>query len=300
MTAAPTTISVIISIRNSWIRIFREPTSIPTDRGSCFTSTEFQQFITEELGAYLIKSSPQYPQGNAINEACHKGLEKSIASAIEQGSINYEEMLQDAIAIHNSVPHSSTGQSPYFLLFGFEPVFPGLQAFRSNERLTSLKNGKSKEGNLSEGADRSISRISQKGHPSRRLDRLLKARKQARSPEDDEVPTASKYNAPRSLPAKVLKISDNKLTCQPWDQRALERGVFISATRVLKGDVPYSLQQINTDLLERYDPKSAAASAAYTQQTHQCLGMISLYQPGPNQQFCETTRSQQSHHHQSA
>lgn len=32
--------------------------------------------------------------------------------------------------MHNSTPHSSTGQSPHFLLFGFEPSLLGWQAYR--------------------------------------------------------------------------------------------------------------------------------------------------------------------------
>ena len=123
----------IAVFRDHWLPIFQAPNAVLTDGGSSF-QTEFSNYFTRELGAYHTISSPYYPQGNGINEASHKAINRSIAAYFLQSpTASFSEALSAATAVHNSAPHSATGQSPFYQLFGFEPCLPGWQAF-SNRR----------------------------------------------------------------------------------------------------------------------------------------------------------------------
>jgi transposase InsO family protein len=75
----PTTRFVIRILKSYWVPVFQAPTAVLTDRGSQFIAKEFRAFITEELAAILVYMSPYYPQGNAVNEASHKALDRVIS-----------------------------------------------------------------------------------------------------------------------------------------------------------------------------------------------------------------------------
>ena len=125
---AATTVKVF---RDFWISTFGAPEAVLVDKGTAFVSKAFQSFVCDELAATLVYSGTGYPQGNAINEAVHKGIEASIVSRIQYDTFSdFQEILSDAVIAYNSTPHSSTGHAPYFMLFGKEMILPGLQRFK--------------------------------------------------------------------------------------------------------------------------------------------------------------------------
>eukprot|EP00921_Rhytidocystis_pertsovi_P005297 GHVQ01009158.1.p1 GENE.GHVQ01009158.1~~GHVQ01009158.1.p1 ORF type:complete len:554 (+),score=58.34 GHVQ01009158.1:240-1664(+) len=115
---------VITLFKDAWLSVFHVPNAVLTDRGPCFRH-EFQRFVTGEMRAYHVYTSPYYPQGNAINEASHVPLEKSISAEVMIGGSNPVEALCNSVLVHNACPHVSTGISPFGFLFGFEPLLPG-------------------------------------------------------------------------------------------------------------------------------------------------------------------------------
>ena len=114
-------------LEDGWIPIFGVPEAILTDRGTVFKANEFKTYINSDLKSYHIFTSPYYPQGNAINEASHSGLENSIRAALAANEINFETALRDATAVHNACPHVATLKSPHAALFGVEPTFAAWQ-----------------------------------------------------------------------------------------------------------------------------------------------------------------------------
>lgn len=117
--------------RERWTSIFGVPDVVLTDRGSSFRATEFNDYVVNELGCYHMFTSPYYPQGNGINEACHSGLENTIAGVALTPGVNssFEEALCDATIVHNSIPHISSGYSPSYMMFGYELRLPGFQEY---------------------------------------------------------------------------------------------------------------------------------------------------------------------------
>ena len=118
-------------MRDFWVGIFGAPNAVLADKGTAFISKSFQSYICDELAAELVFSGTGYPQGNAINEAVHKGIEASIMSRIQYDTYSpFQEILSDAVLAYNSTPHSGTGYSPFYMLFGKELTLPGLQRFQ--------------------------------------------------------------------------------------------------------------------------------------------------------------------------
>ena len=82
----------------------------------------------------LVYAGISYPQGNAINEASHKAIEAALcARAQYDRDVAFPAALQDAVLAYNSIPHSATGESPFFCLFGFEAALPEWQKFAVRE-----------------------------------------------------------------------------------------------------------------------------------------------------------------------
>ena len=126
-------------LTSSWVPIFGAPEAVLTDRGTTFTSPTFGEVVTKRLGAYHVFTSPYYPQGNAVNEASHQSLERSLSAAAAMGLTDFSEALQNAVSSYNATPHPATGTSPHWALFGKEPVFPGLSPWLTTFRMKSDK-----------------------------------------------------------------------------------------------------------------------------------------------------------------
>ena len=47
--------------------------------------------------------------------------------------MSFEEALACAVDVHNTTPHISVGETPFFMMFGMEPCFPGRQRFAKEQ-----------------------------------------------------------------------------------------------------------------------------------------------------------------------
>jgi transposase InsO family protein len=253
----PTTKWTIEAMKRQWCSVFYAPTAILVDRGSQFRATEFRTFVTEELMATLIYTSPYYPQGNAINEASHKALDASLSAFNETMDSTFEDALQDAITVHNSTPHSATGYSPNYGMFGMELALPGWQKYRreakdSTMRFVGLREERRKlacrkileEENLACVAPRNI----QVGQWV--VFWLSLTEKQTLSEAGN-----NKYSARWSLPAQVAEVKKGTITVQCWGGGG-QRQVPIAQVKVLQGAVPSTLQDLNVKLLTKFVPRT--------------------------------------------
>nr|ABV45228.1 unknown [Ascogregarina taiwanensis] len=255
---APTTTWVIGVIQKHWTPVFQAPTAILADRGPQFRASEFQKFVTEELLAIMVYTSPYYPQRNAVNEASHRALDSLLAAMEKTFDKPFPSVLADAVAVHNSMPHMSTGQSPNFGMFGFELALPGWQKYQRDanqggDRLRALQQ----------------ERLKQIGRT--RLEREDKARLVAKNvrPGDWVVYWLSKYekgvgctegvdkySSSWSLPAKVKEVKDGTCLVTCWGDPRAERQVPLAQIRILEGEIPATLQEINFKLLEKAEPRT--------------------------------------------
>eukprot|EP00915_Cephaloidophora_sp_WS-2016_P009597 GHVH01013705.1.p1 GENE.GHVH01013705.1~~GHVH01013705.1.p1 ORF type:complete len:270 (-),score=14.25 GHVH01013705.1:440-1249(-) len=140
------TAHVISVLRDFWLPYFGAPHCVLSDRGAVFVSGEYTSFITKALGAYALHTSPYYPQGNAINEASHQSISKTLRSRIQAASsvkTTFARILADATIVHNASFQSAIRDSPFARLYGKDPCLPGLQQYSKADaepdRLSTLQ-----------------------------------------------------------------------------------------------------------------------------------------------------------------
>lgn len=100
------------------------PGRLLTDQGKNFTS-ELITATCRFLGIKKIRTTPYHPEGNGRLERLHRTLNESIAHFVRRDGRDWDRWLPYALMAYRSVPHSSTGYSPYFLLHGREMSMPG-------------------------------------------------------------------------------------------------------------------------------------------------------------------------------
>ena len=126
--SSPLTATALDFVHSYWIPVFGVLSTILVDHRSYFVSNKFRQYVVSSICAYLVFTS--YPQENGINEACHLSLEHGLKVASVDPYGDFAVVLQDVTLVQNSILFVDLGQSPFFLLFGLLPTFPGWQRFK--------------------------------------------------------------------------------------------------------------------------------------------------------------------------
>ena len=93
---------------------FGLPDTVVTDNGTCFVSSEFEQFISEN-SIHHWKIAPYHPASNGLAERAVQILKQGLKK-IKNGSM--EEILARLLFNYRITPQSTTGASPAQLLLG--------------------------------------------------------------------------------------------------------------------------------------------------------------------------------------
>jgi hypothetical protein len=99
------------------------PIELVTDRGTHFIN----EVITELLGKFMIihrKSTPYYPRGNGQAESTNKILSGILTKICEVKRTDWESKLHSALWAYRTAYKTSTGQTPFQLVYGIEAVIP--------------------------------------------------------------------------------------------------------------------------------------------------------------------------------
>ena len=123
--------AVVLPVLDKVLSIFGFPQIIKTDNGSPFNSTQFAKYA-EHCGFKHRRITPHWPRANAQAESFNKPLMKAVRAAhMEQK--NWKQEMFRFLRQYRSTPHSSTGVTPYRLLFGREPMTRIPQVSRVDE-----------------------------------------------------------------------------------------------------------------------------------------------------------------------
>ena len=118
-----TAATVVRCLIQNWILRYGVPTRLHSDRGMSFTA----DIVRKLCQHYNIKRStttPYHPQGNGQCERFNRSLIALLSSLPPEQKLRWDKHLEEAVFYYNSTPHSSTGLTPYALLFGREPHLP--------------------------------------------------------------------------------------------------------------------------------------------------------------------------------
>jgi transposase InsO family protein len=101
--------------------------SIITDNGTNFTSGEIKEFA-KNLGIKIKYASVAHPKSNGQVEKANglvcTGLKKRLLRPLKRAAGTWVEELPSVLWSLRTTPNSSTGYTPFFLLFGAEAVLP--------------------------------------------------------------------------------------------------------------------------------------------------------------------------------
>src|SRR5947207_8177265 len=96
------------------------PLSIVSDRDPRFTA-KFWQALQKALGVKLLMSTAEHPQTDGQAEATVKTIQKMLRPFVFQGQ-DWEELLPTLEFAYNDTTQSSTGQTPFYLNYGYHPT----------------------------------------------------------------------------------------------------------------------------------------------------------------------------------
>ena len=97
------------------------PREIVSDRGTLFTST-FWQTLLSKLGAKSKLSTSFHPQTDGQTERTNQTLEQYLRIFSNHPQDNWVELLPMAQFAYNSSKSSTTGRTPFYANYGYEPT----------------------------------------------------------------------------------------------------------------------------------------------------------------------------------
>ena len=93
------------------------PKEVLTDQGTNFTS-KFLKQVYQYLGIKPIKTTPYHPQTDGLVERLNQTLKSMLRKFVSDTGADWDEWLPYLLFAYREVPQSSTGFSPFELLYG--------------------------------------------------------------------------------------------------------------------------------------------------------------------------------------
>ena len=99
------------------------PEQIITDRGKCFIA-DLTQEVAKKLQTNHKTTSAYHPQANGQVERMNHTLADMLSMYVSSHHKDWDETLHYVCFAYNTARQDSTGFSPFFLLYGREPILP--------------------------------------------------------------------------------------------------------------------------------------------------------------------------------
>ena len=99
------------------------PNEILSDRGAAFLSRLLKEVCTL-IGIKKVNTTAYHPQSDGLVERFNRTLTDMLAKSVEKDGKNWDERLPFVLFAYRSSPQASTGESPFYLLYGRDPQLP--------------------------------------------------------------------------------------------------------------------------------------------------------------------------------
>ncbi|CAJ2652269.1 unnamed protein product [Trifolium pratense] len=118
-----TSLRVLRFFKRNVLARFGIPQVVVTDNGTQFTDKEFQAFLVA-LGTKQHFTSVEHPQTNGQAEAANKVILRGLRRRLDQNKKKWVEELDNVLWAYRTTPHSTTGETPFRMVYGTEAVIP--------------------------------------------------------------------------------------------------------------------------------------------------------------------------------
>ncbi|XP_059291715.1 uncharacterized protein LOC132045191 [Lycium ferocissimum] len=109
-------------IKNNLICRFGVPESIRTDNGANLNS-HLMKGLCEQFKITHRNSTAYWPEMNGAVEAANKNIKRILRKVIDNCK-NWHEKLPYALLVYRTTARTSTGATPYLLVYGTKAVIP--------------------------------------------------------------------------------------------------------------------------------------------------------------------------------
>ena len=99
------------------------PRLIISDQGTEYCNA-LLDLVHKELGIARIRTSSYHPQSNGKTERFHRVMNDMIQKRISEDQTKWDEILQSCLGAYRMSKNESTKYSPYFVMYGRDPVLP--------------------------------------------------------------------------------------------------------------------------------------------------------------------------------
>ena len=106
-----------------FIRHYGFPHRILTDQGANFEAELFKD-LCDIAATEKVRTTSYHPQGNGLCERFNSTLLNMLGTLTPEQKVDWKAHLLTMCNAYNSTVHSTTGFSPYFLMFGRHPRLP--------------------------------------------------------------------------------------------------------------------------------------------------------------------------------
>ena len=99
------------------------PTEILTDQGTNFQSATMKE-LCSQLGIKQLRTTAYHPQTDGAVEKFNRTLGDMLAMHVEKNPGEWDEYLDYCVGTYNKTPHTSTKDTPFYLLKGRDALEP--------------------------------------------------------------------------------------------------------------------------------------------------------------------------------